>query len=167
MAKTAEHRWKGRTASQRAEQHAAWVLDEWVLRPRLGYQEMLDAVMKHFEVGHIAAEQAIKIAREILHERATDPALADKIAAAHFALFEDARALGDRHEARRNLESLRKMFGFDAPDKHHHSGAVLLDMEKLSDEELLEQAGFSKSVIQRSDARGPKPTNGHAKPGDN
>lgn len=145
-----ERRYKGRTASQRAEQAAAWVVDEWAVRPSIGYHELIGKIRERFECGRDLAEQAIKVAREILHDRASDPAIADKIAAAYWQLYEDAVMNKDRAQARKALDSLRAHLGVGAPERRHVTGSVALDLDKLSDDELAEAAGMARDIAARS-----------------
>ena len=159
---TASRRYKGRSASQRAEQVALWVLDLWTDARRTGYIETRNAIMDKFECGQQLAEQAIKVARAVLAERANDPALRDKIVDAHWDLFDDSKANKDRREARRNLESLTRIMGLAAPSQLKVTGAVTLDLEALSDEELEAAAGVARDIAKRSAERA-KPASGTSK----
>ena len=144
---------RSQKAAARVAQHATFVLDEWSVRPSLGYDEMVQKTRKALGCGEKAAKQAIKRAREILNERAHDPEIANKIASAYFDVYEDALAARDRRGALRALDSLRAHFGIGAPDRLHVTGALRLDLEKMSDEELEKAAGVSRGVVERATER--------------
>lgn len=138
-------------------QRAEWILERWEERPSLlrQYNRMIREVRERFECGKTAAEQAIKVARQLLRRDWDDAEakaeLAGLIEAKYLELAERAAAepgSAGAVRAARIMDMLARLRGLTV-DRVEHSGKVDVGpgkYEDLTDEQLAALAALDASV---------------------
>lgn len=90
-------------------------------------------------IGKTAAEQAIKVAYELLHDEwKTGPSIVDRLASRYQAIADKAERAGDYRAAVRAMDSLRRHLGLGAPDRvEHTTKEATHDLSNMSEADLL------------------------------
>lgn len=121
---------------------AKWVVELRSAHPSLPHGEVLARVRAQFGIGKTAAEQVMKVAREMLVDSGKDPMIIDRLITGYAEVYETALRRGDSQgdrNALRALDSLRRMTGAGAPDRLEITDRTVdldAELEELSDEEV-------------------------------